>query len=171
MYPKRTTLALSCLALVAILGSQTSHANVVSFGPAQTYTPFGGEPTSVAVGDLNGDGKADMVVTAGIGGSGNQGEVTVFLGKGNGTFTHFTGFDSGAGFPTSVIIADLNRDGKPDLIVLNCDDGSKPPGTCSDGTHSFLAIFRGNGNGTFQSPQTYDLGGAGEMALGLLPPT
>ena len=66
----------------------------------------------VAIGDINGDGKLDIVTR-------NRGSraVSVLLGNGNGTFQPET--TSRPGDPRSVAIGDVNGDGKPDLVVAN----------------------------------------------------
>ena len=68
---------------------------------------------SVAVADVNGDGKPDLVVA-------NYGSntVSVLLGNGNGTFQAQQTFATGT-IPYSVAVADVNGDGKPDLVVAN----------------------------------------------------
>ena len=58
--------------------------------------------TSEAVADLNGDGKPDLVVT-----SANSGNVTVFLGNGNGGFGAGTNYPAGKQ-PGNVLVADIN---------------------------------------------------------------
>jgi hypothetical protein len=66
---------------------------------------------SVAIGDLNGDGKPDLVVA-----STNTSEgVSVLLGQGNGTFPTAVPYYTGGAY--SVAIGDLNGDGKPDLVA------------------------------------------------------
>ena len=94
---------------------------------------------SLAVADLNNDGKLDYVTA-------NQGNnsVGVFLGNGDGTFKALTSI-SVACNPVRVTVADLNGDGKPDLAV-------SAPG-CSPGTNG-VAILLGNGDGTFTTKGT-----------------
>lgn len=106
------------------------------------------------VADLNGDGLLDVVVAncapSGSSGCGDgNGVVGVLLGIGNGKFrsvvTHDTGISSGG---TGLVLADLNRDSKPDLIVTNgC--GSE---TCPQ---NVVGVLLGNGDGTFQQTVTY----------------
>jgi hypothetical protein len=156
MSHKGTFLRLGSLVSVSLMLSLVSNADTL-FSPPQNY-PVGSSPNSVAVGDVNNDGRPDLVVTQ-IFGPDGQGSVTVFLGNGDGAFHPLDTFGSGAGFATSVAIADLNGDRKLDLVVTNCGDTSNP-GDCPnpDGSHGVVAIFLGNGNGTFQAPTLYDSG-------------
>ncbi len=80
------------------------------FGPPTTYE-VGAEPESIAVGDFNGDGKADLV-TADLFST----SVSVLTGSGDGTFRPRVGFVLDAG-PSYVLVHDFNADGKPDLGV------------------------------------------------------
>ncbi len=104
---------------------------------------FGAGPglSSVAVGDFNGDGKPDLAVTAmqqtGPGTGTQEFGVNVLLGNGDGTFQTSMGFDTG-NRPFSVVVADFNGDGKPDLAVANEADNT-------------VSILLGNGDGTFRS--------------------
>src|SRR5258708_1428516 len=78
--------------------------------------PVGGSPISVAVGDFNGDGKLDIVVA-------NYGSnnVSVLLGHGDGTFGAQRSYTvKGVGSnSTSIVVGDLNHDGKLDVVVAS----------------------------------------------------
>ncbi len=116
------------------------------FMPAVNYAA-GAYPNDVAIGDLNGDGKLDLVVP-----NPTSDSVAVLLGNGDGTFQPAASHAVASG-PWSVAIADLNRDGKPDLVVVNNYDNS-------------VAILLGNGDGTFQAAVNYGAG-SGVRAVGV----
>lgn len=70
-------------------------------------------PSSVAPADYNGDGAVDVAVT-----DWNYDDVTVLLGDGDGTFSTSAAFYYSTGDqPMQVSAADLNEDGRPDLVV------------------------------------------------------
>lgn len=74
---------------------------------------MGGTEISLAVADLNGDGKPDLVLPL-LDSSFND-EVLIYLGKGDGTFLPPTTL--AASQPNSnVIVVDINGDGKPALV-------------------------------------------------------
>lgn len=124
-----------------------------TFQAALTYSSGGDQPTSIAIGDLRGDGKVDLVVTNFGVAFGNIFSVGVLLGNGDGTFQPVVIYDSGGYNPISVAIADVNGDGHPDVVAANwCGDGN-----CGeDGT---MSVLLGNGDGKFEPAVAYDSGG------------
>ena len=110
-------------------------------------------PRSVTVADVNGDGVQD-IVAANFGSE----KVSVLLGarSTDGEFTFLARQDYYAGLsPKNVIVADVNGDGKPDILVSNTSEDS-------------ISILLGddiNGQRTFQARQIFDLGGGTIYAL------
>ena len=104
--------------------------------------------SSVPTGDFNGDGIPDLAFAYQIPTTGVDLMVGVMLGNGDGTFQAPTTIDLGAMpgyvYPNAVV-ADVNGDGKPDLIIAAAS-GSGP--------YTDLWVLLGNGDGTFQAPIT-----------------
>src|SRR5262249_41048939 len=90
--------------------------------PAITFDSGGIMAESVAVADVNGDGKPDLLVANLCVTSGDcahtaiSGSVTVLLGNGDGTFRTAVSYDSGGSGAFSIAVADLNGDGKLDVV-------------------------------------------------------
>src|ERR1017187_1485564 len=128
-----------------------------TFQPAVTYLSGGYFTQSVAVADVNGDGKPDILVVNDCTSAINcaytvgNGSVAVLLGNGDGTFQPAVAYDSGGQFPNGVLVTDLNKDGKPDLVVSNFSGGINGFGE--------LGVLLGNGDGTFQPGVPYPSGG------------
>jgi len=120
----------------------------VAFSLSQlSWTNFdltGQNPTTSRVvgGDFNGDGKFDWAVAMGS-------RVFVIPGNGDGTFGGPIPSFGPAGTITGLYAADVNNDGKLDLIVTG------PLST----SQFFVATLFGNGDGTFQAPVESDFSG------------
>jgi hypothetical protein len=132
----------------------------LNFAPAVAYNSGGYAPLSVALADVNGDGKLDMVVAnCGSNSTCDTGTIGVLLGNGDGTFQTAVSYNSGGYFPASVALADVNGDGKLDIVVSN---SSADCGDCGDGA---IGVLLGNGDGTFQAATVYGSGGFGPGSL------
>jgi len=143
----------SCLrqgGLVLLLAGAAPAAFGQTFAPAATYDAGNNSnPLGVAVADVNADGRPDIVTA-------NNGSSTVglFLNKGAGAFQAVTTISTGAnGQPSGVVVADVNADGKPDILTANQ-------------TTSTAGVLLGNGNGTFQVAVAYSTG-TGSQPSGL----
>ncbi len=131
-----------------------------TFQAATAYSTGGQFSYSVFVADVNGDGKPDLLATNRCPSTGclGDGSASVLLNKGNGTFRTAVAYDSGGPSPDSIAAADVNGDGKPDLIVANNCDGL----TCTNGA---VSVLQGNGDGTFQAATAYQSGGYAASSL------
>jgi hypothetical protein len=119
-----------------------------TFQPAVTTLTISAEGSFVAVGDVNGDGKPDVLVTVCTGTTEDcSNSVNVFLGNGDGTFQPPYNVTV-PGTIGNVMVADFNGDGKADLIF---QDGFN--------VNPAVGIMLGNGDGTFRSPVSYVVGG------------
>ncbi len=127
-----------------------------TFQPALNYDSGGLFTSSVAVADVNGDGKPDLLVANDCADPNCDGSVDVLLGNGDGTFQTGVSYLTGGNDAFSIAVGDVNGDGKPDLAVATNDWLCKG-GMCQPlGT---LAVFLGNGDGTLQPVVPYDSGG------------
>jgi len=143
------------------------NANLPLFLPAVTYATGSGSlntgTNTVVVADVNGDGKRDIIISNESAGFGGRGSVSVLLGNGDGTFKDAVAYDSGGSAATSVAVADVNGDHKPDIVVAHCGLVGGPD--CDSG--AFVGVLLGRGDGTFGLPLLYASGGFGALSLGV----
>ncbi|MDO7849286.1 FG-GAP-like repeat-containing protein [Hymenobacter sp. M29] len=86
-----------------------------SFDATKTDYVSGNSPRSVLAADVNGDGRPDLITT-------NEGDGTVSVRLASGAAGSFsatkTDYASGSS-PRSAVVADVNADGRPDLVTVN----------------------------------------------------
>jgi hypothetical protein len=126
-----------------------------TFQAPVSYGSGGFFGSSVAIADLNGDVRPDLVVASacpiGACSAGGTGVVSVLLGNGDGTFQAAVPYSTGGFDTVSAVVADVNGDGKPDLVVSHHYQN----GDLSDGG---VSVLLGNGDGTFQAAVGYGAG-------------
>jgi len=119
---------------LTLLASLHHACGQVSFSPSTIYGVSG--PYSAVAVDVNGDGKLDLVCSnPGSIPSYNNNTLTVLTNNGSGVFASNATLMAGSG-PVSVVAADVNNDGKMDLICASARDSS-------------LSVFTNNGSGGF----------------------
>jgi hypothetical protein len=118
-----------------------------TFRRIRTYMTGDG-PIAIGIGDFNGDGKTDWVTANNL-----SSTLTVGLGRGDGTFDRiFTVFLIGGVNPTSLAVADFDRDGRLDVAVTNF-------------TSNNVTILLGRGDGRFVEAFNIPLFGSGPSAI------
>ncbi|NLF26067.1 MAG: hypothetical protein GX589_10485, partial [Deltaproteobacteria bacterium] len=117
----------SILDLVTVVGTSSTSSATVRIGKgdgtfsAATTIELGGGPSSVSLGDLNGDGVLDMVAAVGTAFI-DPDPVIVLIGNGNGTFSVKTSYAVGKGISPVVTLGDLNGDGVLDISTTGSNN-------------------------------------------------
>lgn len=148
MYTKHRCVDVLRVTLFALCSLSTSMHATVGFQPAVKYST-GVAPKAVAVDDFNGDRTPDLAVANnGDANAGDDGNVSILLGNGDGTFQSANNVPGGKN-PFAIATADFNRDSKADLVLIDS---------------SGVGVLLGNGDGTFR-PVTYLATASGPLSL------
>jgi hypothetical protein len=155
--------------LVAMGSRALEHGAIsvlINRGDGTFFTPVlydsgGYGPRDLVAIDINGDGIPDVAAVnrcgssncADVGFGVVPGSIGLLLGNGNGSFQPAVILPSGGYSPDALAAADLNRDGRPDLVVTQC----LHPQTCSDAL-SLATVLQNKGNGNFEQPVSYSVG-------------
>ena len=126
-----------------------------TFAPLVSYAAGTGTKL-LAVGDVDGDGKADIAVANED--SSGMGTLLILLNNGNATFAAPASYPFGAAGWGGIALADLNGDKRLDVVLSNGGSGVK---------NSYAGVFLNNGNGTFHAIVNYPVSdGVDMVALG-----
>ncbi len=125
------------LDLISVGATATTVLTNSNFGQFGSNTTINAGGSCAVTCDLNNDGKTDLLIGGGT-------KVIIYTNDGSG---HFMSNDilNVVGTVSSMAVADVNLDGKPDLIVANYNYGS-------------LTVFTNVGNGSLVSNATYNVG-------------
>lgn len=93
-------------------------------------------PSSVAMGDMNGDGKLDLAVA-----NSSSTSVSVFMNSGTGNFLAKVDYTTGSS-PIALAMGDLSGDGRPDIAVANA-------------TSNTVSVFISSGTGNLAAKVDY----------------
>ena len=113
-------------------------ASPLSFARPKTY-PVGDWPQAAAIGDLNGDGKPDLVTP-----NRDAATISVLINRGRGNFESERRYRVG-GEPSSVAVGDVNGDRDPDVVTTN-------------GEASTISVLLNSGDGTLERKRDYRTG-------------
>jgi len=112
--------------------------------PLTFSLPAGANPSAIAAGDFNNDGRTDLAIAEpGLAIDGAFGAVQIFLGNGDGTFDALAPIPVAA--PSAIVAGDFTGNGRIDLAV-------------TDSYPSAVTILMGNSDGTFTNTASVPLG-------------
>src|ERR1700751_5995902 len=156
---KQYTLKTLAVCIGLFFSSWIGHAQFAQrFAPTvpTIYATGGANPYVVALSDVNGDGKPDLIVATATSASV---KISYLPGNGNGTFgAPHTAITLPANYSFPVATADFNHDGHLDLVVMTgCDDN----GICQQ-----LIVLLGDGYGTFHPQPAISCSGCSDSQVG-----
>jgi hypothetical protein len=136
-----------------------------SFLAARVYSSGGYHGGSIALKDVNGDGKPDIMMTDQCISASNCGmaSVSVLLGNSNGFFQAAQSYASGGFVAGGVTAVDVNGDSKLDLVISHACYSAPYGSDCSKG--GAVGVLLGNGDGTFRKATVRPAGGFQSKSL------
>ena len=113
-----------------------------TFTQGKTINVTGNNAVSIALADFNGDHLPDLAISS------FTGATDIWIGKGDGTFTRTATLQEGG---YQVVAGDFNADGHQDVAMMSGNN---------------IAMYLGNGNGTFKGPLLASLSDVSFLAVG-----
>jgi FG-GAP-like repeat len=113
---------------------------------------IGDDPEAIAIGDVNGDRKLDLVTA-----NDYSNTISVLLNRGGGRFRAPRDYSTGAS-PTDLAVGDLNADGKADVATSNLNS--------IDTGHPRISVLLNKGDGSFGAKRNYRTGWIYSVAIG-----
>ena len=120
---------------------------------AASFLTTGGTGSTVAVGDIDGDGNPD-IVTVDHGPGGGQSDVSILRGDGHGGFLNAYTVPTGNSGPMMLSLGDVNNDGVVDAVAVNINSGT-------------AYVVKSDGHGGFAATSPVLIGGSGTAAMTL----
>jgi len=111
----------------------------------KTSYGLGGYPYAILYHDLNDDGEKDLVTS-----NNGQQSISILWNEGNGTFAPFIDYSFPDKRPFGLAVGDVDGDFDDDLICTHLGFDTDP--------ESSISIIWNNGNGTFTSHESYEVG-------------
>ena len=133
--------ALTIATLASVPATALCQCAAPALGAAQEVLPSGPQPTVRGIADVNSDGYPDLLVSRSSGLI-NADSLHVLAGRGDGLFDVSLSFGTGETVFDGVL-ADMNADGFPDLVMLENTETSR------------ITIRLNNGEGLFADPTEY----------------
>lgn len=146
MRTRGSTGLLACISVALVLGVAARSAAprpAPSYAAAESYA-IGKGSGAITLADLNGDGKPDLASL-----HSNTSTVTVLLNRAGGRFATRATYDTAA-HPWELEAADLNDDGKRDLLSANATS---------------VSVLLNRGDGTFEARRDYPTGRSAYFAI------
>ena len=141
MYKKIIASGLIAASLTGILGCDSSQSQKPSRPSKQSVAtvPANAYPSGIATGDMNGDGKLDILVSTYKGG---DVQVNLLTNQSDGTYdvSRIATVPANA-YPSGIATGDMNGDGKLDILVSTYKGGD---------VQAFVLLNKGDGTYSFQ---------------------
>ncbi len=126
---------------------------------------FSGVAPTFGIGDVNGDGKLDLVASSAVAGTGNT-VLSWLAGNGNGTFQAPVVITTSDATDNAILVQDFNGDGIPDIVLAHQDANTTFLAGYGSGTFSAEAPFLSPGEPTLLATADFNGDGKPDLLVG-----